>query len=85
MSEAGGPATQAGIFYQNSVAAMALAELLDLDLQIPRERATEVRLEAPEDVDDIVIRFADEHRCFQNVKLRIRVGNSDVAWDMVQS
>ena len=78
MPEAGGTATQAGIFYQNSVAAMALAELLDLDPRIPRERATEVRLEAPEDVDDIVIRFADEHRRFQNVKLSIRVGSS--AW-----
>lgn len=76
MAEAGGPAAQAGIFYQNSVAALALADLLDLDPQIPRERATEVRLEAPEDVDDIVIRFADEHRSFQNVKLRIRIGNS---------
>ena len=78
MAEAGGTATQAGIFYQNSVAAMALAELLDFDPRSARERATEVRLEAPEDVDDIVIRFADEHRRFQNVKLSIRVGNS--AW-----
>lgn len=76
--EAGGPATQAGIFYQNSVAAMALSELLNLDPRIPRERATEVRLEAPEDVDDIVVRFADDHCEFQDVKLRIRVG--DRAW-----
>lgn len=78
MPEAGGPATQAGIFYQNSVAALALADLLDLDQRIARERAVEVRLEAPEDVDDIVIRFADGHREFQNVKLSIDVGNS--AW-----
>ena len=78
MREVGGPATQAGIFYQNSVAALALADLLDLDPRIPRERAIEVRAEAPEDVDDIVVRFADEHRSFRNVKLRIRVG--DRAW-----
>lgn len=78
MPEAGGTAAQAGIIYQNSVAALALADLLDLDQRIARERAVEVRLEAPEDVDDIVIRFADEHRKFQNVKLTIQAGNS--AW-----
>lgn len=78
MPEAGGTATQAGIFYQNSVAALALADLLDLDQRIARERVVEVRLEAPEDVDDIVIYFADGHREFQNVKLSIHVGNS--AW-----
>ena len=76
MPEAGGPAAQAGIFYQNSVAALALADLLDLDQRIARERAVEVRLEAPEDVDDIVIRFADEHREFQSVKLKVRTGSS---------
>lgn len=79
MPETGGPATQAGIFYQNSVAALALAELLDLDPRIARERAIEVRLEAPEDVDDIVVRFADDHRSFQNVKLGLRVGGG-AAW-----
>ena len=78
MPEAGGTATQAGIFYQNSVAALALADLLDLDQRIARERVVDVRLEAPEHVDDIVIRFADGHRKFQNVKLSIRMGNS--AW-----
>ena len=78
MPEAGGTATQAGIFYQNSVAAIALADLLDLDQRIARERVIEVRLEAPEDVDDIVIRFADEHRNFQSVKLSIQIGSS--AW-----
>ena len=76
--EAGGTATQAGIFYQNSVAALALADLLDLDQRIARERVVEVRLEAPEDVDDIVIRFADQHRKFQSVKLRIN--GRDRAW-----
>jgi len=77
--ESGGPATQAGIFYQNSVAALVLADILDLDQRIARERVVEVRLEAPEHVDDIVIRFADGHREFQNVKLRMRVGNKEWA------
>ena len=81
MPETGGTATQAGIHYQNSVAAMALADLLDLDQRIARERAVEVRLEAPEDVDDIVIRFADGHHEFQNVKLNVRKGTN--AWSRI--
>ncbi len=72
MPEAGGPATQSGIFYQNSVAALALADLLDLDPKVARERAVEVRVEAPQDVDDITIRFADGHSDSQSVKLAIR-------------
>jgi len=76
MPEAGGTAAQAGFFYQNSVAALALADLLDLDQRIVRERVVEVRLEAPEEVDDIVIRYADEHREFQSVKLSIRMASS---------
>ncbi|MBB4509702.1 MULTISPECIES: NACHT domain-containing protein [Rhizobium] len=76
--EAGGTATQAGIYFQNSVAALALAEMLDLDQPIPRERIVEVRVEAPEMVDDIVVRFADGHREYQSVKLSIQIGNT--AW-----
>ena len=72
MPEAGGPATQSGLFYQNSVAALALADLLDLDPKVARERAVEVRVEAPQDVDDITIRFADGHTDSQSVKLAIR-------------
>lgn len=78
MPEAGGTATQAGIYYQNSVAALALADLLDLDQRIARERVVEVRLEAPTAVDDVTLRFADGHREFQNVKLSVQVGNN--AW-----
>lgn len=78
MTEAGGPTTQAGIFYQNTVAALALADLLDLGPQSPRERVIEVRVEAPEAVDDIVIRYADDHRLFQNVKLKVDPGSD--AW-----
>lgn len=78
MPEGGGAATQAGIYYQNSVAALALADLLDLDRRVAREHVVEVRLEAPGHVDDIVLRFADGHREFQNVKLRVKLGSS--AW-----
>lgn len=78
MPEPGGTSTQAGIFHQNTVAALALADLLDFDLKLPDERVVEVRLEAPEDVDDIVVRYADSHRDYQNVKLGLKIG--DNAW-----
>lgn len=61
MTEVGGSATQAGIFYQNSLTALALADLLDLDQLAARERVLEVRVEAPERVDDLLLRFADGH------------------------
>lgn len=73
MTESGGSATQAGIFYQNSIAALALADLLDLNQLSSRERLFEVRVEAPEYVDDIVLRFADGHQDFQSVKLNLRL------------
>jgi hypothetical protein len=47
MEERGGPTTQAGIRYQNSVAALYLGDLLRWDLPHPAERAREIRLEAP--------------------------------------
>ncbi|MGJ7609233.1 NACHT domain-containing protein [Variovorax sp. LT1R20] len=72
MTELGGPTTQAGIFYQNTVAARALVDLLDLSPTPPRERVVEVRLEAPTEVDDLVVRHADGHRAFIQVKLRLR-------------
>jgi hypothetical protein len=73
VTESGGSATQAGIFYQNSVAALALADLLDLDELSARERLLDVRVEATEHIDDIVLRFADGHQDFQSVKLRLRL------------
>jgi len=78
LSEGGGTATQAGIFFQNSVAALALADLLDLDQRSARERTLEVRVEAPEHVDDLVLSFADGHHDFQSVKLSLRIRSK--AW-----
>jgi len=71
MSEHGGATTQDGIFYQNTVAARYLADLLDLSPVDPRERVVEVRLEAPSDVDDIVVRFADGHGLWIQAKTRL--------------
>lgn len=75
MAEHGGSTTQDGIFYQNTVAARSLADLLDLRHQPPRERVVEVRLEAPADVDDIVVMYADGHRDWIQAKTRVRVSS----------
>src|SRR4051812_44736077 len=71
MEERGGPTTQAGIRYQNSVAALYLGDLLRWDIPNPAERVREVRLEAPAHVDDIVATFADGHRDWIQVKLNL--------------
>ena len=78
MTELGGPTTQSGIYYQNTIAARALADLLDLSRLPPRERVVEVRLEAPADVDDIVVRYADGHR--EWIQAKTRVQRSGAAW-----
>jgi hypothetical protein len=71
LTEAGGPVTQAGIRYQDQVAALYLGRMID-----PRERPrhdepVEVRIEAPQDVDDFIVRFADGSRRFFQVKLSL--------------
>lgn len=71
MPERGGTATQAGIVYQNSVAALAMLDLLDMAPTPASQRVTDIRVEAPEHVDDIVIRHADGTAIYQNVKLEL--------------
>ncbi len=83
MTEAGGASTQAGIYFQNSVAALYLAQLLQLDPMPPREQVVEVRVEAPTAVDDIVVRYADGHCRYLTAKLSIR--SWDDAWDTLWS
>lgn len=79
MREAGGPTTQSGIYYQNSVAALYLGNLCDSTSQPPGNQVVEVRVEAPEDVDDIVVTFADGHRLYIQAKENIQ--KSDEAWE----
>ena len=78
MPEQGGASNQGGIYYQNTVAARHLADLLNLSPLPPRERVVEVRLEAPTHVDDIVVRFADGHHDWIQAKLSLHSG--DEAW-----
>lgn len=78
MVERGGPAAQAGIHYQNCVSALYLARMCDVRSRPSRGRVVEVRVEAPTEVDDTVVRYADDHRAYVQVKLDVSRG--DRAW-----
>lgn len=78
MAERGGPAAQDGIYYQNTVAARYLVDMLDLAPRPVHERVVEVRVEAPVDVDDVVVHYADGHRDWIQVKTSIQ--SSGDAW-----
>lgn len=75
--ERGGPTVQAGITFQNGVAAFYLADLLSYDRD-ERDRVVEVRVEAPTHVDDIVIDYADGRHVWCQVKLALAAGTG--AW-----
>jgi hypothetical protein len=78
MPERGGPTTQSGILYQNSVAALYLGRLCDSTLRPNNQSVIHVRVEAITNVDDIVITFADEHKAYIQAKEDVGVG--DDAW-----
>jgi hypothetical protein len=78
MSEPGGPTTQTGIIYQNSLAALFIGRICDPARRPERERVQEVRVEAPENVDDIIVTFGDGHRAFIQAKETVGIG--DDAW-----
>jgi hypothetical protein len=79
MVETGGPTTQAGIFYQNTIAALYLGRMLDLRPRSAKDRVLQVRVEAPEEVDDIVVRLGDGSRRFIQAKRAIAIPSD--AWD----
>lgn len=83
MSEQGGPTTQSGIFYQNSVTALYLGRLLDATECPASERIIQVRVEAPVSVDDIVITFGDEHKEYIQAKENITISSD--AWKKLWS
>src|SRR2546423_15499779 len=78
MSERGGSTTQSGIFYQNSVAALYLGRLCDVTPRVDSERVVKVRVEAPTDVDDIVVSFANGGSKYVQAKENIR--DNEPAW-----
>ena len=72
MSEPGGSTTQSGIFYQNSISALFLGRLCDAVARPDDEWVDAVRVEAPTEVDDTVVSFADGHRTFIQAKETVR-------------
>lgn len=78
MAETGGPVTQAGIRYQDQVTALYLGRMLDPRERPRHDQPVEVRIEAPQNVDDFVVRFADGSRSFFQVKLSLQGRGS--AW-----
>lgn len=78
MPERGGPTTQSGIIYQNSIAALYLGRLCDSTPRLDEHAVVDVRVEALTHVDDIVVTFQDSHRAFIQAKESVR--NNDAAW-----
>ncbi|PJN59817.1 hypothetical protein PAEAM_28520 [Paenibacillus sp. GM1FR] len=75
IAESGGPTTQAGISYQNAIAALYLGRMLDSRSFSESEKVAKVRVEAPESVDDIVITFSNEVKWYIQAKESISKGN----------
>lgn len=79
MPERGGPTIQSGVLYQNSVTALYLGRLCDAVPRPHNKRIVKVRVEAPENVDDTVVTYANGHRIFVQAKENIR--KSHGAWN----
>lgn len=79
MAEAGGPATQSGIFFQNTIASRYLGRLCDPSDRPAAQIVLAVRVEAPGSVDDIVVTFGDRHRNWINAKERLDPGSTEFA------
>ncbi|MEZ5305531.1 MAG: ATP-binding protein [Pyrinomonadaceae bacterium] len=77
--ERGGPTTQSGIHYQNSITALYMGDLVDPS-DIPRKRkVVAVRVEAPESVDDTVVTYDDGHKLYLQAKENIQ--QNEAAWE----
>lgn len=72
MTEAGGPTTQAGVRFQDRIAALYLGRMLDPRERPSRDRPIEVHVETSDAVDDLVVRFDDGSRHFFQVKLALQ-------------
>jgi hypothetical protein len=79
MPERGGTTNQSGIHYQNSVAALFLGRLCDMQARPVRDLVIEIRVEAPTHVDDIVVTYADHHRDW--IQAKESISQTGEAWD----
>lgn len=78
MPEAGGPTTQSGILYQNSIASLFLGRLCDITSRPEYDKVIKVRVESIDCVDDIVVTFSDGHKLFIQAKENVNIRG--VAW-----
>lgn len=78
MPERGGPTTQSGVFYQNSVTAVYLGRLCDGASRPGARRVTHVRVETPDDVDDTVVAFDDGSVVY--IQAKERLARADYSW-----
>lgn len=78
MSERGGSTTQSGIYYQNSISALYLGNLIDSSERLSGQQVVSVRVEAPEEVDDTVVVYGDGYRLFIQAKENVR--ENDAPW-----
>ncbi len=78
MPEAGGPTAQSGIDYQNSLTALYLGRLLDSRSRPSSDRVEYVRTEAPENVDDTIVGFADDHVLY--IQAKENITSSGTSW-----
>lgn len=74
----GGPTTQSGILYQNSITALYLGKLCDNRNYPDDEQVVLVRTEAPDFVDDTVITFADGHKKY--IQAKENISTSSPKW-----
>lgn len=68
MPELDGTTTQSGISYQNLYAALRIAEMLSGQDLPGTSKITGVRVEAPVNVDDVVVTYEDGHRDYVQAK-----------------
>lgn len=82
MAEAGGATTQSGIYYQNSIAALYLGRLVDSS-RTSADTIESVRVEAPEEVDDIVVTYSNEKK--EYIQAKERLNSSSDEWKKLWS
>jgi hypothetical protein len=68
MPEQGGTTTQSGISYQNLYAALRIAEMLSGQDLPATSQIISVRVEAPVNVDDVVVTYEDRHGDYVQAK-----------------
>lgn len=78
MSESGGPTTQSGITYQNSISALYMGRMCDATRRPERQQVVKIRIESPTPVDDTVVTFADEH--LEYIQVKETLATSGDAW-----